>query len=116
MEGDLGLHILSYVHDEDMLSVACTNKDVGDKVHETCNTEERHMCSSARRVQICMNLLRAQSGELYGQGQIEMMEPGQYGDIEVADDRYKIGLQVRIINDPDYVGNRKMEGYSGTVV
>ena len=64
MEGDLGLHILAYVHDEDMLSRACTNKDCGDKVHETRNTEERYMCSSARRVRRCVNMLRAQSGEL----------------------------------------------------
>ena len=116
MEGDLGLHALSYVHDKDMLSVACTNKDVGDKVHETRNTEERYMCSSARRVRIFVNMLQAQSGELDGRGQVEMIEPGQYSDIEVTDDRYKIGAQVRIMNDPDFVRNRNTEGYSGTVV
>jgi hypothetical protein len=63
-ERDLGVHILSYMHDEDMLSVACTNKYLGDKVQEAHNTKERYICSSAQRVQRCVNVLQSQAGEL----------------------------------------------------
>ena len=62
-------------------------------------------------------MLQAQSGELDGQGQVEMVEPEQYSDIEVADNTYKIGHQVRIVNEPYYIyDNRNMMGRSGTVV
>ena len=66
MEGYMGCHILSYVHDEDMPSVAYTTRDFGDKVHETRNTKEGYKCSLERRVRRCVNILRAQSGELDG--------------------------------------------------
>ena len=36
--------------------------------------------------------------------------------MDVADNKYKIGSQVRIIDDPDYEDNRNTRGYSGTVV
>ena len=62
-------------------------------------------------------MLRAQSGDLYGRGQVELVEPGQYHNIEVANNKYHIGQQVRIMNDP-YVedDNMSMMGLSGTVV
>ena len=42
MAGYLVSCILSYIHDEDMPSVACTNKDFGDKVNETRTTKEAY--------------------------------------------------------------------------
>ena len=36
-----------------------------------------------------------------------MVEPRQYSDIEVTDNNYNIGQQVRIMNDPYYVYNNK---------
>ena len=109
MERNLvGVHILVYVHNEDILNVTFTNKYLGDKVQEERNIKERYICSSARHVQRCVNVL--------GRGQIDMIEPEQYADMEVADDRYKIGKQVRIIDDPEYEGNRITKRYSDTVV
>ena len=99
-----------------MLSVACTTKAFGDGVHETRTTEERYKCPSTQRMQRCVNMLRAQSGELDGRGQVEMMEPGQYSDIEVADDKYKIVQQVRIMDDPHCIDNKNTKGHSGAVV
>ena len=53
MERDLGVHILSYVHDEDMMRVANTNRYLGDKVWEARNTEERYLLISKTRTKMC---------------------------------------------------------------
>ena len=117
MEGYLGFYILSYVHDEDIPSLACTTRDFRDKVHVTRNTKEVYEHSPRRRVRRCVNMLRAQSEELDGRGQVEMVQPEQYSNVEVADNTYKIGHQVRIMNEPYYIyDNRNMLGLSGTGV
>ena len=43
MEGDVGVHILSFVPDEDMTNVAVTTRGLGDKVQESRNTKQRYM-------------------------------------------------------------------------
>ena len=59
-------NILLYVHDEDMLSVASTNKYLGEKVQEAQNTKEIYIYSSVRRVRrrviFFANTVRGQLG------------------------------------------------------
>ena len=59
MEGDMGPRIISYLDDEDWPSVACTNRYYADDIHEACNTQEVFVYSSERRLQRCVNMLRA---------------------------------------------------------
>ena len=91
MEGDVGPYILMYVANEDLPSVAGMNGYFGDKVHEARNTQEAFKYSSRRRLQRCVSMLRAQSGDLDGQDKVEMVKAEKYGDIEVANDTYKVG-------------------------
>ena len=58
MERDMRVYILLYVPDEDMVSVALTNRYLGDKVQEARNTEQRYVSSLARCVHKFINLLR----------------------------------------------------------
>jgi hypothetical protein len=57
-ERDTRVYILLYVPDEDMVSVALTNRYLGDKVQEARNTEQRYVSSLARCVHKFINLLR----------------------------------------------------------
>ena len=60
MEGDVGSRILTYRDDEDLPSVAGTNRYCADEIHEARNTREAFVYLSTRRLQRCVNMLRAQ--------------------------------------------------------
>ena len=64
-----------------------------------------------------MNMLRVQSGDMDGQDQVEMVEAGQYGDIEQANNDYSVGQQVRIMNDAGHTYvDSILVGHSGVVI
>ena len=69
-EEDVGPRIITYLDNEDLPSVACTNRYYKDEIHETRHTREAFVYSSTRRLQRCVNMLRAQSGDLDGRDQV----------------------------------------------
>ena len=117
MEGDVGPCIITYLDDKDLPNVACTNRYYADEMHEARNTWEAFVYVSTRRLQQCVNMLRAQSGDLDGRDQVEIVEAGKYGDIEVAINNYSVGQCVRIMNDAGhtYVSNNLVR-HNGTAV
>ena len=58
----MGVHILSFVPDEDMVNVVGTTRGLGDKVQGLRNTEQRYAYSLTRRLHNHINILQEGPG------------------------------------------------------
>ena len=61
-----------------------------------------------------INLLQEGSGDDGKHPRDMTLEPAEYDNVVVADDRYNIGCQVRIIENNKYITNKNTHGHSGS--